>query len=77
MSTATRKPKQQGITYGLETFKVYLDGKHIGEIREVENGTFSRFEIPIFGYQYFPKGQKEGGEIFSNLSECKASLEAE
>lgn len=72
-----RKTKPQGISYGLEVVKVYLDGKHIGEIREVENGTFSRFELQNFGFQYFPKGQKLGGEIFNTMNDCKASIEAE
>ena len=44
---------------------VYLDNKHVGNI----------FEIQGKGWQYFPKGQKEGGEIFASLALCKKSLE--
>lgn len=42
---------------------VFLDGKRVGTIKRV-NG----------GWQYFPKGQKYGGEIFKNISECEESL---
>lgn len=42
---------------------VKLDGKIVGSIRNV-NGAF----------QYTPKGQKQGGECFSTLDACKASL---
>jgi len=47
---------------GGETVK--LAGKVVGEIRVIEGG-----------YQYFPKGQKEGGAWFSNLSHCKRDIE--
>lgn len=43
--------------------KVRLDGKICGEIRKVDQG-----------YQYFPKGQKEGGEVFSSVVEVQKSL---
>lgn len=43
---------------------VYLDGKKTGRIKKVPTG-----------YQYFPKGQKVGGEIFFKLEDCKRSLE--
>lgn len=43
---------------------VYLDGKIAGEIK------------PIDGmFQYFPKGQKEGGAQWSNLRHCKWDIE--
>lgn len=42
---------------------VKLDGKLIGEIKIVKGG-----------YQYYPKGQKRGGEVFPVLSLCKYSL---
>lgn len=44
--------------------KVKLDGKYIGDIKEVANG-----------FQYFPKGKKVGGEVFHTLALCKESLE--
>jgi hypothetical protein len=47
-----------------EPLKVQLDGRVIGEIRKVEGG-----------YQYFPKGQKTGGEIFKSVTEVQSSLE--
>jgi len=43
--------------------KVFLDKKHVGNIRNVEGG-----------YQYFPKGHKEGGEVFKTMFDCKNSL---
>lgn len=46
-----------------EPLKVRLDGKICGEIRKVDAG-----------YQYFPKGQKIGGDIFSTVSEVQKSL---
>jgi len=42
---------------------VRLDGKIVGEIRSIANG-----------FQYFPKGQKKGSEIFESLSAIKKSL---
>lgn len=45
---------------------VYLDGKKVGEIKEVDRG-----------WQYFPKGQKDGGEVFKNISDCRDSLSGE
>jgi hypothetical protein len=29
------------------------------------------------GFQYFPKGKKEGGDIYDSLDECQQSLEGE
>jgi hypothetical protein len=49
-----------------DKWKVHLEGKPIGEIRRSKAG-----------YQYFPKGQKEGGDIFESLHECKRSLESD
>lgn len=46
--------------------KVLLEGKIVGEIRSVEGG-----------YQYFPKGQKEGGEVFASIFLVKHSIEFE
>ena len=43
--------------------RVYLDDKHVGNILEVSGGV-----------QYFPKGQKTGGEVYPTLSACKKSL---
>ena len=42
---------------------VRLDGKICGEIRKVKTG-----------FQYFPKGQKEGGEIFETVQAVQKSL---
>lgn len=42
---------------------VRLDGRVVGEIRPVEGG-----------WQYVPKGAKEGGEIFVTLGGCQRSL---
>lgn len=58
---------EQEIAYrpiGSDYIGVRLDGKLVGSIRYV-NG----------GYQYFPLGQKRGGEVFKTLRECKYSLE--
>ena len=49
---------------------VYLEGKHIGQIRI----NSAEGERTPQRYQYFPNGQKQGGEIFSSLEACKASL---
>jgi hypothetical protein len=54
------------IAYQTGEFKtaVWLDGKKIGEIRRV-----------FGGFQYFPNGQKTGGEIFTAQADCRKSLE--
>jgi len=49
-----------------EPLKVRLDGRICGEIRKVEEG-----------YQYFPKGQKEGGEVFNTVAQVQRSLNDE
>lgn len=46
-----------------EPLKVKLDGRHVGEIRKVKDG-----------FQYYPKGQKTGGVVFSKVSEVQNSL---
>lgn len=43
---------------------VRLDGKVVGVIKN---------EKP--GWRYYPKGQKQGGDLFPTLSECQRSLE--
>jgi hypothetical protein len=45
--------------------QVRLDGPLVGEIRKVKGG-----------FQYFPKGQKEGGEIFKTKQAVYRSLES-
>lgn len=42
---------------------VYLDNTLVGNIKRVPGG-----------YQYFSKGQQEGGEVFASLQQCKNSL---
>jgi hypothetical protein len=49
--------------FGKARAPVRLDGKVVGEIRVVSNG-----------YQYFPTGEKTGGEVFQNIEACKRSL---
>ena len=44
--------------------KVKLDGKHCGEIRKVKDG-----------FQYYPKGEKNGGDIFAGISAVQNSLQ--
>lgn len=46
-----------------EPLKVRCDGKIIGSIKKVEGG-----------YQYFPTGYKEGGEILSSVSAVQKTL---
>lgn len=47
-------------------YKVFLDGKWVGKI------------VPRHGtYQYFPRGQKTGGGIYTSLSVCQQSIESE
>jgi len=46
-----------------KTIAVLLDDRRVGEIRTVEGG-----------FQYFPKGQRTGGEVFPSLAACKQSL---
>jgi len=46
--------------------KVKLDGRVIGEIRRVPEG-----------WQYYPKGRKNGGDVFSSYARVKQSIEAD
>jgi len=48
------------------TIAVLLENKRVGEIRKVEDG-----------FQYFPKGQRKGGEVFPTVAACKQSLAEE
>lgn len=43
--------------------RVRVDKRISGEIRPVDGG-----------WQYFPKGQKTGGEVFKTMDECQKSL---
>ncbi len=43
--------------------KVKLDNRHVGEIRKVKDG-----------YQYFPKDEKTGGEVFTSVPDVQNSL---
>lgn len=45
------------------TLTVKLEGKIVGHIKQVAGG-----------YQYFPKGNKYGGEIFASKIDCMNSL---
>jgi hypothetical protein len=45
-------------------YSVYLDGKLVGHIKCLHGC-----------YQYFPKGHKDGGEVFTTMEACKRSLE--
>lgn len=42
---------------------VKLDGKIIGKIKDVKTG-----------WQYFPKGQKTGGDVYTSKFACMQSL---
>lgn len=55
---------QENAKTGSITVKLY--GKIVGDIRKVAGG-----------YQYFPKGQKEGGTVCTSLASCKRELECE
>ncbi len=44
--------------------KVRLDKTVCGEIRKVKDG-----------FQYFPKNQKDGGEVFQTITQVQKSLE--
>lgn len=46
-----------------EPLKVTLDNKHVGEIRKVKDG-----------YQYYAKGQKAGGGVFTSVPDVQNSL---
>lgn len=57
----------QGLGYEYTTgnrWMVYLDGKHIGHIHQLETG-----------FQYRTRFDRSAGEIFATQAECRASLE--
>jgi len=45
---------------------VKIDRKIVGEIKKTDNG-----------FQYFPKGQKTGGQVYNTLGEVYKSLESD
>lgn len=45
--------------------RVYLDGKHVGTIRN---------EVPN-GFAYYPVGSRSKGEVLSTIAAVKATLE--
>jgi hypothetical protein len=47
---------------------VFLENKRIGKI-------IKHIGSDGVGYQYFPKGNNKGGDVFFTLYECKKSLE--
>jgi hypothetical protein len=49
--------------------RVRLDGRIVGIIRPVREGTNDQYS-----WQYFPKGQKRGGEIFPTLAAWQRNL---
>jgi len=50
-----------------KTCKVYLDNKYAGKIIEVNHNN-------AVAYQYFPKGSKTGGHVYSTKRKCRLSL---
>lgn len=44
--------------------KVRLDGRIVGNIMPV-----------VGGWRYFPKGDKNGGDLFNTLQQCQETLE--
>jgi hypothetical protein len=59
------------ITYD-HVVQVRLDGKLIGEIRHERDPQEATI---YFGWRYYPKGKKVGGELFQTLDEVARSLE--
>ncbi len=51
-----------------EHFKVKLDGKLVGVIKRSGDDRG-------YGWRYFPKGDRIGGQVFPTLAACKRSLE--
>ena len=45
---------------------VYLDGKHVGVIKQEEGG-----------YRYYPGKSKRGGELFTTIQQVRNSLESD
>jgi len=64
------------ITYDTITV-VRLDGKVVGEIREVIEPYYAKGNGK--GYVYFPKGKKAYtiNDMYPTVERCKAALEAE
>lgn len=55
---------QEGVeSCSKEPLKVRLNGRICGEIRKVRGG-----------FQYFPKGQKIGGDIYQTVTDVQRSL---
>lgn len=52
---------------GQSSARVLLNGMVVGHIKRVGNA-------PCPSYQYFPKGQSAGGEVFQSLYLCQLSL---
>lgn len=48
--------------------RVRLDGRVVGAIKPVS-------ENKAKGWQYFPKGQEDGGDVFKTVAECQRSVE--
>lgn len=57
---------QTGLDPKKHPVKVKLNGRIIGHIKSVEGG-----------WQYFPKGQKKGGEISKSMMKVQLSLESD
>lgn len=66
------------ITYST-VITVRLNGKKVGEIRELYNPysgpTTQGLPGNLVGYRYHPKGDKVGGIIHHTLAGCKQSLQ--
>jgi hypothetical protein len=63
------------ITYDRKTqagIRVNLEGKHVGDIREV-----AATKDSLGGWRYKPKGSKNFGETFLTIAEVKASIESD
>lgn len=72
---ARRERDPNAITYHDLTrgeIAVYLGRTRTGVIRR-RDGIRPKGKA---GFQYMPKGQRTGGEVFPNLGDCKRSLEA-
>lgn len=64
--TSGQKPRPQ-----TTEVKVFLGKCRIGTIKK------AKVAHTVVGWQYTPKGHKEGGEIFPSLILCQKSLEEE
>lgn len=59
--------------------KVKLDGKIVGHIHHVTGSVRRKDGVTVWqrpGYQYTPKGQSQGGDVYPTLALCQQSLEA-